>query len=52
LLAQRAQRAVDDVLATFGDVARAHFLRNMEALPPEQRAALQQIIAQEHADAD
>lgn len=51
LLAQRAQRAVDDVLATFGDAARAHFLRNMEALPPEQRAALQQIIAQEQSDA-
>jgi predicted transcriptional regulator len=51
LVAQRAQRAVDNVLATFGDAARAHFLRNIEALPPEQRVALQHIIAQEQRDA-
>lgn len=48
---QRAQRAVDDVIATFGDAALAQFLRNLEDLSPERRAAIEHLIDTEHDDA-
>ncbi len=51
-VAQRAQRAVDDVIANFGDVAIAMFLRNLEGMSPERIAALQHIVAKEESDAN
>lgn len=48
---QRAQQAVEQVIATFGDVALAQFLRNLDDLSPDRRAALQHLIDTEHADA-
>ncbi len=48
---QRAQRAVDSVISTFGDAALVQFLRNLEDLTPERRAAIEQLITKEHGDA-
>jgi predicted transcriptional regulator len=50
-VSQRAQRAVENVLANFGDVAVAHFLRNLERVDPERLAALQTLIEEERSDA-
>lgn len=49
-VAQRAQQAVQDVLASFGDVAIASFLREIRAGDPEQMARLRALLA--HADAE
>ncbi len=44
-VAQRAQRAVQDVLTSFGDIAIASFLRQISEGDPEQRARLRELIA-------
>lgn len=50
-VAQRAQRAVQDVLATFGDAAMEYFLRELNSVDPERLAKLRGLTSQEHADA-
>lgn len=50
-VAQQAQRAVQQVLANFGDLAVAHFLRELEASSPERLAALCNLINKEQTDA-
>ncbi|GAC1359400.1 MAG: BlaI/MecI/CopY family transcriptional regulator [Herpetosiphon sp.] len=52
LVAMRAQRAVDDVLATFGDAALTHFLRELDQMHPERLAALHRLAKKEHSNAD
>jgi predicted transcriptional regulator len=50
-VAQRAQRAVQEVLAHFGDAALVHFLRELEGSSPERLAALHELIKEEQTDA-
>ena len=50
-VAQRAQRAVQDVLASFGDVAMAYFLHELDAADANRLAALRDMIPKEPADA-
>ena len=50
-IAQRAQQAVQDVLASFGDVAMAYFLHELDDADPEQLAALRDLIPKERPDA-
>ena len=49
-VAQRAQRAVRDVLANFGDVAMAYFLRELDDVDPQRLATLRDLIRKEPAD--
>lgn len=50
-VAQRAQRAVQNVLANFGDVAMAYFLQELDDADPERLAALREMLPKEHPDA-
>lgn len=51
-VAQRAQRAVQTVLANFGDTAMAYFLRELDGIDPERLATLRELTAEEgHSDA-
>ena len=50
-VAQRAQRAVQDVLANFGDVAMAYFLHELDAADANRVAALRDMIPKEPTDA-
>ena len=50
-VAQRAQRAVRDVLASFGDVAIAHFMSEIDGVDPERLAALRGVVTEERSDA-
>lgn len=50
-VAQRAQRAVQDVLASFGDVAMAYFLHELDDADPARLAALRDLLPKEHPDA-
>lgn len=50
-VAQRAQRAVQDVLASFGDVAMAYFLHELDDADPARLATLRDLIPKEHPDA-
>ncbi len=52
LVGQRAHRAVENVLATFGDAAFTHFLRELDQMEPERLAALHQLAKKEHTNAD
>jgi predicted transcriptional regulator len=47
---ERAQRAVQDVLDSFGDIAIAHFLRAIDDLDPQRLAALRALGEQEPRD--
>lgn len=42
-IAQQAQRAVQDLIAGFGDVAIAHFLHAVDDISPERLAALRAL---------
>lgn len=46
---QRAERAVRDVLASFGDAAMALFLRELDAVDQERLAALRDLAAEERS---
>jgi predicted transcriptional regulator len=46
-VAQQAQRAVQELIATFGDVAIAHFLHTVDDITPERLVALRALAAQE-----
>ncbi|MDQ2995869.1 MAG: BlaI/MecI/CopY family transcriptional regulator [Chloroflexota bacterium] len=50
LAQQHAQREVHDLIATFGDVAIAQFLRALDDIDPERLAALRQLVNQELSD--
>ena len=54
-VAQRAQRAVRDVIASFGDVALAQFLRELDGVDPARLAALRRLtehpLSEEQSDA-
>jgi predicted transcriptional regulator len=50
-VAQRAQRAVQDVIASFGDVAMAYFLHELETADDERLAALRDMLPKERTDA-
>jgi predicted transcriptional regulator len=53
-MAQQAQRAVQELIATFGDVAIAHFLHTVDDIAPERLAALRALTtkgAEEDVDA-
>ena len=50
-IAQRAQRAVQDVLANFGDAAMAYFLHELDDVDPERLAVLRDLLPKEHPDA-
>lgn len=47
IVARQAQRAVHNVLATFGDVALAEFLRELQTIDPERLALLRDFIDKE-----
>lgn len=49
-VALRAQRAVQNVLDSFGDIAIAHFLRAIDDLDPQRLAALRALGEQESRD--
>jgi len=49
-VAQQAQRAVQDLLTQFGDVAIAQFLQALDDVDPERLAALRKLINQEPPD--
>ncbi|MDP9311989.1 MAG: BlaI/MecI/CopY family transcriptional regulator [Chloroflexota bacterium] len=51
LKALQAQRAVQDVLAHFGDVGIAQFLRELQETDPEKLAHLRVLLNQESSDA-
>lgn len=51
LVTVRAQAAVRDVLANFGDAALAQFLRELDTLDPERLAALRDMTKQEPPNA-
>lgn len=42
-IAQQAETAVKEVITSFGDLALAHFLREVEDLDPERLAALRAL---------
>jgi predicted transcriptional regulator len=47
----QAQRAVQDVLAHFGDAAITQFLRELQETNPQRLAALRAMLEQEQSDA-
>jgi predicted transcriptional regulator len=49
ILARQAQRAVHNVLATFGDAALAEFLRELQTIDPERLALLRDFIDKERS---
>lgn len=50
-IAQQAERAVQDVIASFGDVAIAHFLQAVGDISPERLAALRAMAAADSEEA-
>ena len=52
LLAKRSQEAVSDVLARFGDLAIANFVKAMESLPPERIERLRRLVEPPSSEAD
>jgi predicted transcriptional regulator len=42
-LAARAEARVDELVADYGDVALAHFARQLDTLDPRRRAALRKL---------
>ncbi len=50
-MAQRAHAAVRNVLASFGDVALAQFLRELDEVDPERLAALRSLVKEEQLGA-
>lgn len=50
-VSQRAQQAVQNLLASYGDVAIAQFLRAIDSVDPERLAALRALAEQEADDA-
>lgn len=51
-VAQRAQRAVQTVLANFGDTAMAYFLRELDGIDSKRLATLRELtMEEERADA-
>jgi predicted transcriptional regulator len=51
-VAARAQAAIRDVIANFGDVALVQMLREIEGVDPQRLALLRRLGAEEHPDAD
>lgn len=51
LKAFQAQRAVQDVIAHFGDAAIAQFLRELQAADPEQLSHLRALLSKESSNA-
>lgn len=51
LKAQQAQRAVQDVIAHFGDVAITQFLRELQEADPEQLSSLRALLRKESSNA-
>jgi predicted transcriptional regulator len=49
--ALQAQRAVQDVIAHFGDAAMAQFLRELQAAQPDQVSKLRAMLSKEPSDA-
>ena len=47
---QLAQRAVQDVLAHFGDAAITQFMREMQEADPERLAALRELLSKDDVD--
>ncbi len=52
LVQQRAQQAVQEVLANFGEAAIAQFLRQLEQVDPQYLASLRALVEQERSHAD
>jgi predicted transcriptional regulator len=52
VLNQQAQRAVQNVLAHFGDAAITQFVRELKELDPDRLATLRTLFNAEPADAD
>lgn len=52
LVQQRAQRAVQEVLANYGEAAIAQFLRELEHADPQYLASLRELVEQEPPHAD
>jgi predicted transcriptional regulator len=52
LVQQRAQQAVQEVLANYGDAAIAQFLRELEQADPQYLASLRALVEQERSHAD
>lgn len=52
LTAQLAQRAVQDVIAHFGDVAIAQFMNEIQTADPQRLKALSELLARERGDAE
>ena len=52
LLNQQAHRAIQHVLAHFGDAAVTQFVRELKESDPERLAALRSLLAAEPADAE
>ena len=49
-VAQQAQRAVQDVIDNFGEVAIAQFLRAIDRVDAERLAALRKLVKEEPSD--
>jgi predicted transcriptional regulator len=47
---QQAQRAVQDVIDSFGEVAIAQFLRAIDSVDTERLAALRKLVKEESSD--